>query len=613
MFNFTINFTFAISQALLVIFQPFPIVIPPNCHNVSQIRTSELINFKTFPFFGVQEIKNVNPNCARHVTDVNTTLANLAATTASLRTNLKSDKCSKDTATLGGNVIDSHEDGMQKIGHGFMSIATILAAQRPTSPPPFYCRTYDPPYQSYSSSCLPPAGSSAVATIGCQSKEFVNFVPFFTRDIYNFALDFETSRKEVSSIDCSMCPDTSTVQAVIMMWNNLSISVNASTGVTSTGSLMAYVNATLGGKFTQAMNETSKLMQNCSNCSACLVDRLQQNKVKNFRQCKNGVINKSSGSGEKTLSCQQKCQNTIKRSKATVQKHQHHCRKKAFTRQQAIFDQLNANIFATFSLFSQALANLSSSAAQIWNIFNYAIRTSLVNLQTTLISLNKTFNVIMNNITVYTTTTLNTTHSTLNATLYNATDFVTNLTSNFVQQVADDIDLYPCCQEFGNKSLAIQTNYSQDVVTCFADGDNITDSIALNVTLQLAFMGNAFNTFSNSCDSCIRQSCTSFTCLNGFVPVATISNCINSVNTAASGFAANAFALGNFTFNGVKTNCTNVIELVQNCTESKVRAAVVALQKVQAEYELCKQNQTCDAFTTTTTTTSTTTTSEKDF
>lgn len=529
--------------------------------------------------------------CGQHVANINATIAGLPTVTSALRSKMKSASCSRGASVLGGNVINSHEDSMLKVAHNFMSLSTILSAQRPANPPPSFCSPYDKPYQSFSSSCIPSSGSCSV---GCQAKEFINVIPHFTRDMYDMAYDLEVYKKETSSLDCTMCPNTNSVQNVVSTWQNLGNSVSGSINVGSSGTLIAYINAGLGSNLADAMSQTSAFMTSGTDCSQCLVNKLQQNKVKKYKKCSNYVRNRSSGSGESSYSCQQKCYNTVKRSRHVHKRCHGHGRKQAFMKNKNIFRQFNDNVCSTFTLFNQAMTNLYTSANKI---ISTSIRNNLLNFKSTLNSLNETFGVILNNISNYANTTMADKHGELMTILTNSSEFVTNQTSDFLQQIGD-IELYPSCQEFGNMTLDLQTDFNSDLMTCHEEADNILDRVALNTTLYLAFLGDRFNEFSTNCDTCVQNYCGSFACLSMiFIPITTISNCIASVNSAANAFKPIAYVHGNYTYNGIKENCTIAVRTAQNCSEMKVQAAQAALQALRANYASCKLS-----YTTTTTT-----------
>lgn len=455
-----------------------------------------------------------------------------------------------------------------------------MAGQRAGSPP-FNIPLIDPYY---------PSSSTCTSTVGCQAKEVVKFLPYFVRDIYDFVIQFEDYRVSTSAV-CSACPNTTTASNVMSMWNNLRISINASISVTSGGSLVAFINGTLGGNLTKAISETNLLIEGYKNCASCLAQSYANNLILNFQPC---------GRSQSVSSCLNSRQSFIRRQVRIIANRIKFWRAEAARIRKSIFDRLSKNIFYTFGYYNQALSNLRFNATSITNILNINIRISLTNFLQSLTSFNASYYRVIDNITIYSNFVLNATNTALNASLWNATDYINNQTNSFIQLVTNETTQFPCCQQFANVSLAIQANFTQEIESCYAISDNITNSIALNVTLYLSYVGSVFNGLIRDCDTCASASCPSMSCLNGFLPLTTvskISKCIDGVKAKAI-FGSSLYIRGNFTYNGITSNSSTALKIAQNCSDTKVEIVNAAFLQLKADYAACKQTQ-CGATTTT--------------
>lgn len=538
---------------------------------------------------------------ANSAIQINQTVTALPGLTLNLSTSLTTSHCSPGALALGMTVIDSNEDAIQKLVYSYTSLLNIFAGRQPYLPS-FYCKFFDFEYPAFSSSCLRSTESSSTTTVECQVREVQNYIPILIRDILSFTSEFDDYRKETSK-NCSVCPNTANVAAIISMWNELSISLKGYVKIGKIVTLVSYVNVPLGSKVTNVVKETGNLIESFKNCSFCLVEGLAQDKIRHYKKCENtDTQSVSGGSGESVYKCGEKRKRSVQRGIRIIQRSIHFCRKRAEKLTTTIFDRLISVKDFSFELFDRALANFKSIALQITYVLNVAIKTSLLNFHNSMCKFNVTFSKILNNITMTTILTINSTKISLNATLQNATNFVTNQTNVFMQKIINDADLYPCCQDFANQILSVQNNFSQDITTCFAQTDSIINNISANITFQLSNFGTIFNVLSGQCDACVRHRCADKKCLNENIlhtDITSVTKCIDVLSIQALNIRPTFFFQGNYTYYGVINNCTTAVQLAQQCSESKVQIFSNFLKRLEVYYAACKQNQTCDAMTTT--------------
>lgn len=467
---------------------------------------------------------------------------------------------------------------------------TIFGSGVPSSPS-FFIELFDPSYP------LPgPCLQSSSKSVGCQAGEAIKHISSLIRDIAIMASEYEDYSKE-STGKCSTCPNTTTVQAVVAMWQNVTVTLTVQVSNNNQGNLV------ISADVTQAVQETKKLMDSIKTCSQCLVQGFNQDQVRKFKMCTPATANKSSGSGESKYNCFERGMRAAARAAKHFRKRLHGMRKKANKARKQIFQRFNDNAMATFAFFSQSLSNLNSNAMMIINIFNVQIKNSMLSIYSMLQSMSNSITMSVNNLMAQISAVIDSTHVSLNASLQNASDTVVLRALQLILKIVNATELYPCCESFANKTIEVHSTFAQDVAQCSADADVALNNIAANMSSQLATIGNAFIQVNSDADTCARKKCQSMACLTGFMwswDVVTVYSCMDDANKKGQAVLINIAAQINATLSAAQANATAVIVAAQNCTNTKVQKALDAITQIEADFQACTQNQTCpDASTTT--------------
>lgn len=447
----------------------------------------------------------VNVTVGRLIVGINATAStNAQSSVAMLATIDAAANLSPSARILGAVIAYETEDTTNQVSFSVFGMVAIMSGKRPQSAS-WAVQFMDPDYPPPSPALPPPDNNSAPnATVGVQAQVFVTWCAYLMRDIANAGGSCEDMKDGTVAPNCS-CPNTTSVQDVLSKWNNTCGAIALNVNVTASGTLIAYVNATLGTNITDAVNATQSLLQSIGSCSQCLVNQVKQDNVKMYRSCVGG----KSGSGE-AKSCGDYLKKCSDQNRRVLKKYANHKRKRAVRKRVGLFQNVASTLVIILSGMDTASSNLQTTSNSL-NFWNGGLQIAFNNLNQQMKSFRLLIQILTTSIQNNATVAVNSTQSNVNETLVNATAAVTAICTNLTSLIANDSSLYPTCQNFTNVVTLIQANFTTNVHACMATCDNNTDSISAQHGDILANFTLTFQGFMNLTDKCYANECNSKT------------------------------------------------------------------------------------------------------
>lgn len=445
----------------------------------------------------------VNQNAGRSIYNANITVVQSFSMMVNIRTMFVNSPVSRTNVVVANTMSFIMQDSVELVLKDMIGVSTCMIGKRPEPvdiPTPF-----DPPCPT--SSSLPQMSEDRVVAIGIQATEVVKWCQVMKRDLNNSAIACETYQDAISGSKCeSSCTNTTDAKRVISAWNDTCSAIEKLTNVTIVnGTLISHCNKTVGLNFTTTLKLTEEFITTVRSCSVCLSDELKNSKAKMVKKCQTGSSgsgNKSGnkpGSGEKT--CSDRMKENAKVVRTVCQQNIAMSRKNGFRKRRMMRNQRQSMTTVVFNTMDDSVVSLDVICKRMY--YNTPLKNGLEVLRGGMSGMKMKMQQVIFVFNNMTDDAVDKCQASVTDTANKAKDLVFNACQEFTDQLANDAELYPCCQPYGNFTVEIETNFTQNIQQkCLAAADNKTNEItALSGEVIGEFSVKWQNIFDD-CDSC---------------------------------------------------------------------------------------------------------------
>ncbi|KAG5666379.1 hypothetical protein PVAND_014408 [Polypedilum vanderplanki] len=481
---------------------------------------------------------------------------------------------SQSEMSIAETISTSYQQSSQVSIYLIMAILAVSSGSPPA----------DSPFSEYTFPTSPPAltnaSQSANITIQVQAQALISYIPFIIQQINSTGSACEDLSGSINA-SCN-CPNSTTVQNVIALWNNVTVEVSAALNITTVnGTLLAYLNetTTVGGNLTAAINATNNLLMQQQTCAQCMAAAVKAHRYRPIGSCHRAAADCKAQHSKEIKRAASNCKrlrshrrNKSKRAKASREKRVRSRGKSYFTNMgMGIGGFLTRIRFLFISEMTASLSIFASYFSQLQGNFTAG------------------FNAIADNASA----SINASDTNLTNYINTASDNVTVAIANFTANILANTDPSSNCTGYANASLALLAYFTDEVQKCQAALDANTTAIYANITAQITAFGAIYNDYVSSCDRCVRIVCSSWLCF--------FRRRIFRDNTGVDQFQAcqsdltaklvNETILVNITVNAsisiIQTNIQKALASAEACVDSKVNLTMYVLSQLQAGYASC--------------------------
>lgn len=404
------------------------------------------------------------------------------------------------------------EEASRRTAYDALALINLINGRRPQTSP-FDLAGFDFAYPIPSTG-LPRPGDRTRASVGLQASEFLKFVPYMFRDLKQFEEDFNDLKKQVSG-DC-VCPNSVMMQTAIDLW--LKVNASVSTQVSSTDttlSLIQKLDASANTEVTIAFSSINNLLNIYKSCSQCLLTNVVNNGTKYIKFYCGGEPKYNSISNEDDKSCIGHGRRAISRVAKIHRRHVFHRRKRNIKAQNNLYGRVTSQANNMISYLEISMKNFNTNLTLVRS---GTYKTALTSVRNTVQIFNANLRTSLNFINQFTATAVTQLNAAIMGTIQNATQTVSSNVQNFSQTIVNNSELYPCCLHFANTTLDLEANFTNNLIKCAQDADDLINVIAVNLTSFFVNFGNFHTQQMRNMDRCVNNVCSSIRILNFFIP-----------------------------------------------------------------------------------------------
>ncbi|CRL06386.1 CLUMA_CG018886, isoform A [Clunio marinus] len=286
------------------------------------------------------------------------------------------------------------------------------------------------------------------------------------------------------------------------------------------------------------------------------------------------------------------------RQNEVIRRYIRHSLKKLARRLRRYLSNVSTSISQTNSIYTQIIQNLQATLSMVQvNFFTSQTRASLNSLINAFTSYRDGFNAAINSVLSDVATAVAASLSAMQQVLRTATNDVETACDAITDQIASDIELYPCCQHYANEVFKVQAEFVEKIETCFENAmetnfNNVVE-IDFKISAQLARMSQFMAQFDN-CHYCASATLPSFgICLSGFIVNFFYTGCMNQVPPQINAYLSQIQGELSVFVTQCQSDATAASTQAEQCINSEASSAQSALATIQTDYDNCKQNQVC--------------------
>lgn len=280
---------------------------------------------------------------------------------------------------------------------------------------------------------------------------------------------------------------------------SLVIKIYTSYNLTNT-TLIRYMNATISGSFTNAINATNILLAQQRTCADCMNTGCQKNKAKGVKQCATGS----------KATCMKQASQSAKRVKDNLSCGKKRKKEKFQRGKKSMERNVNNRWAGVWSFGNQMMANFyanitATTATGKLLISNALVRSDMLSIY--YLYMNYTFSISSssNVITDAANTCSNATSAAVDQMIADATNNYYDQIYAFSQQVTSDNNSN--CFNASDQAFELLAAFANEIDQCPQKAETVVQQIYLNISYNFYYWGQRVDYFSTGHDKCVRSYC----------------------------------------------------------------------------------------------------------